>query len=315
MSDGADFVLLDGGTFPERLDAAIRARGLTLQRASAHLNTMGISCAPSTLSLWRRGITSPRRAQALRAVEALEQLLDTPKGYLVAAERVAGGESDGEWWTDATPDRSVLGEEYMQVLEELGLEDQPPLEHVSLIVVSEYDEQRRFTGTQVRSVLRSLHDGAERTLVASYTDLPYDPEMPYLRHIELDGGSRLGRVREFPESGQVVSELILDRPLNAGESTLLEHRVVPEPGPEPRKAHGSDWESEEILSAGPMMNLVIEVRFHPDALPVEARYAVRTDDDGERITTTGPLAVRGDRITRSASRLAAGGLAVQWRWE
>src|SRR4051812_1528119 len=76
-------VLLTTGPFDAALRAAVRARGLTLERLRAHLARRGVPIALSTLSDWQHGKRRPSVAGSLRAVLALEDVLGLPPKTLV----------------------------------------------------------------------------------------------------------------------------------------------------------------------------------------------------------------------------------------
>jgi len=68
-------VLLTTGPFDAALRAAVRARGLTLDRLRAHLARRGVPVALSTLSNWQQGKHRPAIIGSIRTVEALEDIL------------------------------------------------------------------------------------------------------------------------------------------------------------------------------------------------------------------------------------------------
>ena len=68
--------------FAERLDLALRARGLALTRVAHYLTQEGLPITASTLSYWRRGRSLPRLGADDPAVAALERILETPADSL-----------------------------------------------------------------------------------------------------------------------------------------------------------------------------------------------------------------------------------------
>ncbi|MFC7615476.1 transcriptional regulator [Actinokineospora soli] len=64
-----------GRPFAAAFDAAIAARGLTLDRIRRHLADHGIAVSTATLSYWRRDLRQPENERSLRAVAVLEELL------------------------------------------------------------------------------------------------------------------------------------------------------------------------------------------------------------------------------------------------
>ncbi|WP_434599847.1 helix-turn-helix domain-containing protein [Streptomyces sp. A5-4] len=64
------------------LREALRRRGLSLERIRDRLHAQQINVSLATLSYWQSGRSQPERHQSLRAVDALEPMLDLPAGTL-----------------------------------------------------------------------------------------------------------------------------------------------------------------------------------------------------------------------------------------
>ncbi|GAA4536868.1 transcriptional regulator [Amycolatopsis samaneae] len=75
--------LLETGPFAEALRAAIRARGLGLERIRYRLRGKGTSLSLATLSHWQSGRCRPERSESLRALRNLEEILGVPAGSLI----------------------------------------------------------------------------------------------------------------------------------------------------------------------------------------------------------------------------------------
>ncbi|KIF01860.1 hypothetical protein PL81_33240, partial [Streptomyces sp. RSD-27] len=71
--------LLRGGPFHLALRAALAARGLPLHRVQHRLAARGIKLGVTSLSYWQQGARRPRHRESLRAVSALEEILDLPR--------------------------------------------------------------------------------------------------------------------------------------------------------------------------------------------------------------------------------------------
>src|SRR5881227_4086770 len=74
---------LRGGPFHVALRAAIAARGLPLQRVQHHLSRYGVKVGVTSLSYWQQGARRPQRPESLRAVRALEEILQLPEESLI----------------------------------------------------------------------------------------------------------------------------------------------------------------------------------------------------------------------------------------
>lgn len=70
------------GPFNVVLREAIQQRGLPLERLRSRLAERGIQVGLASLSDWQHGRAWPQRANSLRAIKALEDILDVPGGTL-----------------------------------------------------------------------------------------------------------------------------------------------------------------------------------------------------------------------------------------
>lgn len=74
--------LLSAGPFDVALRAAIRARGLGLDRIRYRLRGRGTTVSLATLSHWQSGRCRPERPESLEALRSLEDILNLPDGAL-----------------------------------------------------------------------------------------------------------------------------------------------------------------------------------------------------------------------------------------
>lgn len=80
----ADLVqLLHTGPFHLALRTALAVRGLPLQRVQHHLAHRGIRVGVTSLSYWQQGARRPQRPESLKAVRALEEVLQLPGNSLL----------------------------------------------------------------------------------------------------------------------------------------------------------------------------------------------------------------------------------------
>lgn len=303
------------GTFAERLSYAIDRRGLGLQRIRAHLEATGISCSASTISLWRNGRTRPRRAEGKRAVSALEEILETPRSYLVDAGHVPILGS-AEWWALGSPPAEVLphGEEYAATLAEFGLDGPNLMNRLAIMDTLRFDENRAFTGSTLSYLIEATGDGVERMLVSTFSE-HHTPQEPYLRISEARAGARLGRRRISQVTGQVMSEFIFDFPLRRGDVTFVELEVIPVDGAEP--AFTGDA-AQSLRAASPIGMLEITADFHRDALPVSVEQTMLSHLADPSLTEErhAPLELMGTRAVAHAEAIVAGGgLTLTANWE
>ncbi|MGW4483157.1 transcriptional regulator [Amycolatopsis sp. NPDC004368] len=74
--------LLEAGPFADALRAAIRARGLGLDRIRYRLRARGTSLSLATLSHWQSGRCRPERPESLQALRNLEDIVGVPPNSL-----------------------------------------------------------------------------------------------------------------------------------------------------------------------------------------------------------------------------------------
>ncbi|MFD6812545.1 hypothetical protein ACFWEN_43640, partial [Streptomyces anthocyanicus] len=80
----ADLVqLLHTGPFHLALRTALAVRGLPLQRVQHHLAHRGVKVGVTSLSYWQQGARRPQRPESLKAVRALEEVLQLPGNSLL----------------------------------------------------------------------------------------------------------------------------------------------------------------------------------------------------------------------------------------
>ncbi|GIG63279.1 hypothetical protein Lfu02_76510 [Longispora fulva] len=221
-----DRALVDG-PFHLALSLAVRRRGLGLGRLQCRLAERGIKISTATLSYWCTGRSQPERAESLHGVAVLEELLSLPAGSLVGLLRSPRARPRGGRRSNRDLDlRAWDSDEVLQLAEPLNIPKRSGLQTLSI------DEQITLGAVggdqrcRVRQTLVALEDGANRLVELWQAD---EPGGPPARYTDLRG-YRIGEVRWEADRGFLGTELLLDRPLAAGDTTAVEH-VVHVPGP------------------------------------------------------------------------------------
>ncbi|WP_441251114.1 hypothetical protein [Kitasatospora sp. McL0602] len=295
------------GNFAETLHAAIEASGLSLDRIRSNLAQQGVRVSVTTLSYWRRGRSQPERATSLRAVHLLEELLGLP--HTTLSTLLGPPRPRGRWVTPAVTECRPVEEiwpgenEMYEVFAELDAPPAGELERLSVHDAYYVDAERRGHLLRMRQVVRATVGGVSRCLVVHKADEEATgcPEINSVRH------ARLGRVRRRPEIGLLVAELLLDRPLAAGDSTVFEYELAMPPGL-PTTTYARYF-------AMPVREYVLQVHFDPAAVPVHCEQYAR--DPGEETDR------RRDQLWIGASASAhvlapdqpPGQTGVRWEWE
>ncbi|AHH98740.1 hypothetical protein KALB_5378 [Kutzneria albida DSM 43870] len=202
-----------GGSFAEVLDAAIAVRGLTLDRLRFHLGERGVDVSVATLSYWRHNKRRPERPESMRAVRVLEEVLGLPPTALIT---LLG---------PPKPRGRRVRHAGMPLEQRLHKPDEGQYAVVSAHDVFTVGSDRLERGTWSRLVLRGEHGRVTRCLVRYRADHPQFP--PALTGVRF---CRAGRIATEPDTGLMVAELLLDRPLGAGEHAVVEYRMAAEPG-------------------------------------------------------------------------------------
>lgn len=218
--------VLRTGSFAEALDAAITARGLTLDRLCHHLADRGVHVSRTTLSYWRRNRSRPERQASLRAVRALEDLLGLPSSSLVA---LLGPPRPRGRWLNELPDscdRAYLWPSAAPGMAQLDAEPEGRFEALSIHDLVTVAPDRSELRMRSRAVLRALRGPVDRCLAFYQAE---DPAHAVPALVDLRFCAR-GRQRYDPDSKLFVAELLLDRTVAAGEDTVIEYELGFGPG-------------------------------------------------------------------------------------
>jgi hypothetical protein len=105
----------------------------------------------------------------------------------------------------------------------------------------------------------------------------------------------------------LVAEVVLDRVLRAGETALVDLVFVIDPG--------ADSSTANRRFVRPLRDYVLEVEFHPDAVPPRCHGFVRPGPDGADVET-GELWIGTTASTHLVVRDARAGAVhgVRWEW-
>jgi hypothetical protein len=295
-------LLLYTGPFHTALRAAVRERGLTLDRLRAHLARRGIPVGLSSLSDWQHGRRRPRSAGSLRAVRALEDILGLPQRSLIGllGEPARPGAPAPARPRDGLDERSGAVAELLDGL--------PGSREIDFDVVSGHDKstidaERRMTRVWSRMVVRARRDGVDRYVLRYFGDAGCAIDRVELGSLE---NCRLGSVRRH-RAGVLVAELLFDKALRAGETWVFEYEVSDQTADVcTDHAHGFRQPGEQFL---------MEVRFHPAALPVDCHAFAQPGLYDSRHRTADLALSPHHAVHLFATGVSAGLLGVGWAWD
>jgi hypothetical protein len=297
--------VLHTGPFHLALRAALAVRGLPLQRVQHHLAHRGIKVGVTSLSYWQQGARRPQRPESLRAVRALEDVLDLPGNSLT---RLLGLGEGAEVERPASRSyRSLI--EVSGTVERLLSELEAPADgglhtvgHTERVRVG---AARELLGRESQHVVRAHRDGVDRYLAIHHGDPGCDPERIRVSALE---NCRAGRVRRHRESGVVVAELLFDARLRAGETYLFGYGFE----------DGTGGESTEYVRgftyAGGLY--LLQVRFDEAALPARCRrFSQATTGTPRGARTDLTLSGRHRTVHLAEQGVRPGILGIDWDWE
>lgn len=250
--------VLHTGPFHLALRTAFSVRGLPLQRVQHHLAHRGVKVGVTSLSYWQQGARRPQRAESLRAVKALEEVLELPGNSLLRLLDAGDARADAE---------RPAGRSYRSLMEASGAVERlldaldSPADG-GLHTVGHQERVRIGSGRELRRrdsqhVVRAHRDGIDRYLAVYRGDPGCDPARVEVAARE---NCRTGRVRWNREAGVLVAELLFDTRLRAGETYLFGYGFDDGTG-------GPCGEYLRGFSFGGGQ-YVLQVHFDEDALPV-----------------------------------------------
>lgn len=298
---------LRSGPFDRALRLAIQDSGLSLDSLRRRLEMQGIHVAVSTLSYWQRGVRRPERAESLRAVHALEELLGLRRSSIVAL--LGPPRPRGRWHTgggghlglDATIGYSSG---LSAVLEGLDPSVNTLYRQISLQGERWFGPDRTWSVERVRRIVGASEDGLDRFVSIYIPDAPGE-RPPEIRALQ---GCRLGRVREDPATGFGAAELLFDTPLRAGQLHVFDFEYL---------GGGDTSGGTEYFhsSRQPLRELVLRAYFDRGATPVRC-YRVRKRRHDEEYQQLAVLQPSADGAVHVVALDCPSGIeGLSWEWD
>jgi hypothetical protein len=297
---------LRGGPFHVALRAAIAARGLPLQRVQHHLSRHGVRVGVTSLSYWQQGARRPQRPESLRAVRALEEILQLPEESLIrllaeSDERPAGRHCAGRSYRALIEASGVLE----GLLAELGAPRDGGLDTLGHHERVRIGARRELAERESHHIVRAHRDGVDRYVAVHHGDPGCVPQRMTVHALE---NCRTGRVRRHHDTGVLAAELLFGTRLRAGDTFLFRYAVE----------DGTAGVSREYVrgAESPGGQYALQVSFDAGALPVRCH----------RFTQHSAAAPRGGRQDLALSgphrsvhlvepRLRSGYVGIAWDWD
>ncbi|WP_371587571.1 hypothetical protein [Streptomyces virginiae] len=298
--------LLRGGPFHLALRAALAARGLPLHRVQHRLAAQGIKVGVTSLSYWQQGARRPRHPESLRAVTALERILDLPDGALL---RLLAAEDPGPG-SARPPTRSYralfsMGGTVERLLDGMDLPPDGGLHSVGHHERVRIGPEGELRVRESQQIVRAHRDGVDRYLAVHHGDSGCDVSRMRVTAYE---NCRTGRVRRHPESGVVVAELLFDARLRRGDTHVFGYGVEDGTG-----ARSGEYVRGFSYAGGQYM---LQVSFDEAALPVRCRRFARGGPEAPRtgladLTPSG----RHRAVHLVEQSVRRGILGIAWDWD
>ncbi|WP_077798692.1 hypothetical protein [Streptomyces sp. JHA26] len=311
VTSGAGTAALDsalrGGPFHVALRAAIAARGLPLQRVQHHLSRHGVRVGVTSLSYWQQGARRPQRPESLRAVRALEEILQLPEESLIRLLAETGEQASAQ----RPPVRSYRArEEASGVLHRLLGELGRPSADDGLHTLGHHERvrigaRRELAGRESHHIVRAHRDGVDRFVAVHHGDPGCAPARMTVHALE---NCRTGRVRTHHDTGVLVTELLFGTRLRAGDTYLFRYGVE----------DGTAGVSHEYVRAFGAAGgqYALQVGFDAAATPVRCRrfaqHSAAAPRGGLRdLAMSGPH----HSVHLVEARVRPGMLGIAWDWE
>ncbi|MGW5638217.1 hypothetical protein [Streptomyces sp. NPDC003832] len=298
--------VLSGGPFHVALRAAIAARGLPLQRVQHHLSRHGVKVGVTSLSYWQQGARRPQRPESLRAVRALEEILQLPEESLI---RLLSEDEDrsGQRRPAARTYRSLVAADGVLdgLLAELRAPADGGLHTLGLHERVRIGGQRELAGREAHHIVRAHRDGVDRFLAVYHGDPGCSPALMRVQALE---NCRTGRVRLDEETGVLVAELLFDTRLRSGETFLFRYGVQ-----DGTAGVSREYARGFALAGG---QYALQVRFDGHRLPVRchrfAQHSAAAPRGGRQDL---PVSDLHRSVHLVEPRLRTGIVGIGWEWE
>ncbi|MBD3930339.1 helix-turn-helix transcriptional regulator [Streptomyces chumphonensis] len=290
-------------TFADAFRGALRSRGLTLERVCDHLATKGINVSPATLSHWQRGRSLPERAQSLRALRELENILGQQPGALTSllvAQRPRG--RTPHTLQDVRASRRLYGADspIEQLLGDAFERFNADLHALFLHETVDIDARRRLSKVHVTQIVRAVREGADRLTVAHVIGQTVPPTLRV-------SGGRLGEVRFDGDMRCLIAEIHFGRVLASNETALIDYTVFGD----------AQVAVDDHYERGTRINLreyLLHVRFRPEALPVRCYRSYR-ENFHTAVRETRPVALDASHsVHLLPGKCPVGVHGLLWEW-
>ncbi|MEU6845165.1 hypothetical protein ABZ930_25150 [Streptomyces sp. NPDC046716] len=294
------------GPFHVALRAAIAARRLPLHRVQHHLSRQGIKVGVTSLSYWQQGARRPQRDESMRAVRALEEILQLPDESLIrllgrGEKAVAEQQPAPRPYRSPSTPSGVLH----RLLTELGSPLDGGLHTVGHFERVRIGPRRELLGRDSQHIVRAHRDGVDRYVAIHHGDPGCSPRDVA---VEATENCRTGRMCWDSGSGLLVAELLFDTRLRTGDTHVFRY------GFEDGTAGASTEYVRGFSCAGGQYAL--QVRFADETLPVRCHGFAQRSKAAPRVGHQElALSDRHRSVHLVEQQVRVGLLGIGWDWD
>lgn len=298
-------VSLAEGPFHVALRAAIRARGLGLDRLRHHLLARDLDVSTTSLSYWQHGRTRPEQPKSIEAVAALEEILHLPKGSLrtlLGPRRARGPRSLRV--KQRRPETVIGGGNAMKELcDRLPAAREHNLDVVTQQITVSIDAKRRDAGHVATMLVRARGGGVDRHIALFRGDPGCDIDDVQVSAMR---DCFIGRVVRHPAQPVLLAEILFGAVLGQGQSHLFSFQCA-----------GGNTQAADAFGQGfryPVEHCTIQVRFDPKSVPRRV-YSFAQSRLDTKLHETGDVALNNWLTAQlSQSHIEPGAMGIGWDW-
>ncbi|MBT2897206.1 XRE family transcriptional regulator [Streptomyces sp. McG3] len=283
----------------------MRRRGLTLDRLRQRLLLQGIRISLSTLSYWQNGRSQPERPDSLRAVDALESILELPRSSLrslLGPHRPRGRAPQQDksalslllTTNESSPMARALGSDFADV--------NSGIHQMINDTTLRLNEKRGMAVMSQRHVIRASREG-----VRAMTVVQVDEESAAAPPEITVTCGRLGRMRYLPELRTTVFDVLFGHPLARNETAVVAYDFRASDTGTPCSFF------QQNVRKG-LRESLLQVVFHPGALPLTAESYRRSSYEGQRTHVRSATLDASYSVHVLNTRMPSGYQGICWRW-
>lgn len=285
-------------TFASVFAEALSRSGTSMAALRSRLADRGHPVAASTLGYWRSGQRQPERAESRDAVAEIEAILRLAPGTLTNAIGASrrSGPPVAQAGVDELPSMSPAMSEALALLDMDSL--RPGHIEEALDIVADIDADGRWIRMTSRSRLRAIVGGVTRS-----TGFCLGEPGVTATEITMDAGGSLGRTVRMEEHGIVVAELLLERPLEVGETAMVEYTFT----------FGRVEDREfGTYAANRLSTVSVWARFSPERTPRRGWRFTQLPGADEVLAEVD--VAQGSSVHHALRAFGPGVMGIRWEW-